>query len=379
MLREGPKFVRIGLMLRHYEQHFGGVRVYTRELVTALLKLKTPHEFVLFYRNRSQASSFAHCANVTEVLLPYRPRLWWDQVTLPYVARSYGLDVLFNPKYSIPLQIDCPTAWVCHGLDWFVMPWASRRIDRINHRFMVPRYAAKAHAIIAVSETTRRHVIEFLKVPAEKVHTIYSGVDEVFRRPIDAHAACAVRTRYNLPQRFLLYVGALYPPKNFTRLIQAYAKVGPDRGIHLVIAGGENRFLAGHEVMLPERLGLRQWVHKLGWIEHQELPPLYALAEALLLPSLFEACPLPVLEAMAMGCPIVTADRYGMLELAGDAAAYVNPENIEAIATGIARLADDPILRTKLIARGIRQASAMSWERCAAQTLKVLEGTAQRR
>jgi glycosyltransferase involved in cell wall biosynthesis len=371
--------VRIGLMLRHFEQHFGGVRVYTTELVTALLKLKTPHEFVLFYKNRSQASSFSHCNNVTEVLLPYRPRLWWDQITLPYVARSYGLDVLFNPKYSIPLSLDCPATWVCHGLDWFVMPWASRWIDRINHRFMVPRYAAKADAIIAVSETTRRHVIDFLKVPAEKVHTIYSGVDEVFRKPVDAGTSGAVRARYNLPERFFLYVGALYPPKNFTRLIQAYAKIGPAREIHLVVAGGENRFLSGHEVMLPEKLGLQRWVHKLGWIEHRELPPLYALAEALLLPSLFEACPLPLLEAMAVGCPIVTADRHGMLELAGDAAVLVNPESVDDIATGIARLADDRMLRSTLIKKGIERAGDMSWERCAIQTLQVLEATAQRR
>ena len=79
------------------------------------------------------------------------------------------------PKYSLPLRAGCPTAWVCHGLDWYVMPWASRRIDRLSHKFLVPRYARKADAIIAVSEITREHVIEFLPIPAERVFTRLFG------------------------------------------------------------------------------------------------------------------------------------------------------------------------------------------------------------
>src|SRR5687767_10782436 len=131
-------------MLRHYEQHFGGVRVYTHELVKALVGMPTEHEFVLFYQEPKPTNNFTHHARVTEVTLPHRPRLWWDQITLPRAVRRQGIDVLFNTKYSMPLTIECPTAWVCHGLDWYVMPWASRWVDRLNHQLMVPRYAAKA-------------------------------------------------------------------------------------------------------------------------------------------------------------------------------------------------------------------------------------------
>ncbi len=147
------------------------------------------------------------------------------------------------------------------------MPWASRRIDRLSHKFLVPRYARKADAIIAVSEITREHVIEFLPIPAERVFTVYSGVDDSFRQPTAPEARVQLQKRYDLPSRFFLYSGAIYPPKNFTRLVQAYAKVGPAAGISLVIAGGENRFLSEHELKVPDEMGLTPWVKWLGWVD----------------------------------------------------------------------------------------------------------------
>jgi glycosyltransferase involved in cell wall biosynthesis len=253
------------------------------------------------------------------------------------------------------------------------MPWGSRRLDRLSHSLLVPRYAHKANAIIAVSETVRDHALQYLDLQPEKVHVVHSGAHERFRVPATPELRRALQKRLNLPDRFVLFVGALYPPKNFTRLIRAYATVGPSRGCHLVVAGGTDRFLAAHEVQLGRKLGLRKWVHEIGWLAHEELPALYSLATGLLLPSLYEACPLPIIEAMAAGCPIVTSDRYGTAELAGDAAVLVDPENLESIANGIARLLDNAELQGVLAARGRDRAASMTWESAARQTLGVLE------
>jgi glycosyltransferase involved in cell wall biosynthesis len=236
--------VRIGIMLRHYDQHGGGVKVYTQRLLRALLDLKSGHEFVFLYRNPSLVGTYGDEPAVQELALPARSVLTWDQIAVPAAVRRQGIDLLYNPKYSIPLAAGCPSVWVCHGLDWYVMPWASRRIDRLSHQFLVPRYASKAAAIIAVSEVTRQHVMEYLHVGPDRVITVYSGVDDVFRQPPDEKRLAEVRAKYALPDRFLLYAGAIYPPKNFTRLIRAYASVGPARRIPLVVAGGENRFLS---------------------------------------------------------------------------------------------------------------------------------------
>jgi O-antigen biosynthesis alpha-1,2-mannosyltransferase len=360
-------------MLRHYDQHGGGVRVYTRRLLRALLDLRSEHEFVLLYRNPELVGTYRGEHGVEELALSARSFLGWDQVAVPAAVRRHGIDLLFNPKYSIPLLAPCPSVWVCHGLDWYVMPWASRFVDRLSHRFLVPRYASRADAIIAVSEITRQHVMQFLGVPPEQVVTVYSGVDDVFRQTPDATRLGEIRAKYSLPDRFLLYAGAIYPPKNFTRLIQAYAQVGPARGIPLVVAGGENRFLSERELREPEALGIADWVRWPGWVEQEDLAAMYTLAEALLLPSLFESCGLPVLEAMAAGCPVVTADRYGTKELAEGAAVLVNPDSVESITDGIRRVLDDATLRNELLAAGRLRSQSFHWRRCATETLRVLE------
>jgi glycosyltransferase involved in cell wall biosynthesis len=360
-------------MLRHYDQHMGGVRVYTRRLLGALLELRSEHEFVFLYRSPALVGTYSVHAGVEEVALPARTVLGWDQIAVPRAVRRHRIDVLFNPKYSIPLRAPCPSVWVCHGLDWYVMPWGSRIVDRLSHRFLVPRYAARADVILAVSEVTREHVMQYLPVPPEKVVTVYSGVDDGFRRPVDEARLRAVRAKYSLPERFLLYAGAVYPPKNFTRLVRAYARVGPERGIPLVIAGGENRFLSEGELREPEALGIGEWVRRPGWVEQEELAAFYALAEALLLPSLFESCGLPVLEAMASGCPVVTANRYGTKELAAGAAVLVEPEDVESIAAGIRAVLDDQALRSRLIAAGHERSRSFTWNRCARETLAALE------
>jgi len=365
--------VRIGVMLRHYDQHGGGVRVYTQRLLQALLELRTGHQFVFLYRNPALVGTYAPWPEVEEVALPARSVLSWDQIAVPSAARRLGIDLLFNPKYSIPLLAPCPSVWVCHGLDWYVMPWGSRLTDRMSHRFLVPRYAAKAGAILAVSEVTREHVMHYLKVEPDRVVTVYSGVDDVFRRPLSESRLNQIRQKYSLPERFLLYAGAIYPPKNFTRLVRAYAQVGPGRGIPLVVAGGENRFLSEGELREPEALGIREWVRWPGWIEQEDLAGFYALAEALLLPSIFESCGLPVLEAMAAGCPVVTADRYGTKELAEGAAVLVDPESVDSIATGVRRVLEDRSLRAELVAAGRVRSRDFTWQRCAAGTIEVLE------
>ena len=158
--------------------------------------------------------------------------------------------------------------------------------------------------------------------------------------------------------------------------MQAYAKVGPAAGISLVIAGGENRFLSEHELKVPDDMGLTPWVKWLGWVDPGLLPTLYQMAEVLLLPSLFESYGLPIVEAMASGCPVLTADRYGTKEIAGDAALLVNPESVDDIAGGMYRLAHEPALRARLIAAGRERVGPLTWARCAEQTLEVLENIA---
>jgi glycosyltransferase involved in cell wall biosynthesis len=123
-------------------------------------------------------------------------------------------------------------------------------------------------------------------------------------------------------------------------------------------------------------LGIADWVRWPGWIDQEELAGFYAMADALLLPSLFESCGLPVLEAMAAGTPVVTADRYGTHELAEGAAMLVDPESVDSIADGIRRVLEDTQLRMRLIAAGEERSRPFEWRRTAEDTLTVLERVA---
>ncbi len=363
--------MRIGVLLRHYNQHGGGVWVYTRNIVSWLLDLDTEDEFVFFYREPELLGTYADHPNVREVVVRAPHRLLWDQSAVVRAAERESVNVLFNPKYSVPLRAKCRTVFVCHGLDWYVMPWGSRWIDRLNHRYLVPRFVRKADAIIAVSQTTKEHLHEYLYVPEEKVRVVYHGVEERFRQPVSGEELEAVRRRYSLPERYFLYVGQIYPPKNFGRLVRAYAEVGPRQGVHLVVAG-RHAFLCRRELALPRTLGIENWVKWLGWVSRDTLPALYTGAEALLLPSLYEACPSPPLEAMACGCPVITSNRYGCVEVAGHAALLVDPENLEEIARAMERVLQDGELRSRLIAAGRQRVTGFTWDRCARETLEVL-------
>jgi glycosyltransferase involved in cell wall biosynthesis len=157
-------------------------------------------------------------------------------------------------------------------------------------------------------------------------------------------------------------------------LLRAYAKVGPERGIYLVVAG-EHRWLCEEELALVDRLGISPWIVFPGWIEHDDLPAFYSLAEALVMPSLYEACPSPILESMSSGCPVVTSNRYGTLELSGNAAVLVDPDDIESIAEGMRRIMDERDLRLHLIEAGRERARSFTWAKCAQETLRVLEDT----
>lgn len=361
-------------MLRHMGQHGGGVLEYTHNLLREMLALDSPHEFVLLCQEPGWLDfcDNGHEGRVRKLVLGKSPSIMWDQWRVLKAEKKEKLDIIFNPKYSLPLLSRSHTVFVCHGLDWYVMPWASKLMDRLNHRYLIPRYSRKAAAIIAVSNTAKQHMIEYLGVEEERLHTVYLGVDEAFGRPVPPGELEQVRRAYALPDRFFLYCGQIYPPKNFGRLIQAYAQVGPELGISLVVAGSHT-WRCEDEIALIDQLGISQWVLWPGWIDHKFLPTFYALAEALALPSLYEAFGIPLLEAMASGCPIVTSNRYGTAELAGEAAVLVNPEEVESIADGMRSIVSDQNLRQQLIGAGRERAKEFSWEKCARETLKVLE------
>jgi len=346
--------------------------------------MDTPHEFVFMYQNPNLIGTYTRNGHgrIKEVAVKAPHMFLWDQWTPYKFGKREHFDIVFNPKFSVPFLTDCPGVFVSHGCDWCVISLGEPLSDRLNQRYLVPRYTHKASATIAVSNTTRDHVIQFLKMPPENVYTIYHGIDEPVREKLPEDTLQEIRQRYQLPDKYVLYCGQIYPSKNFGRLIQAYAKIGPRLGIPLVVAGKvtkEHQQDCDPQVALIDTLGISKWVLRPGWVGRQDLPGLYQMAEALLFPSLYESFGMPIPEAMASGCPVVTSNRYGTEEIAGGAAVLVDPEDVESIAGGIELILTDSERRQRLITAGYERSRVFSWRKCAEQTLEVLVRVASQR
>jgi glycosyltransferase involved in cell wall biosynthesis len=177
-----------------------------------------------------------------------------------------------------------------------------------------------------------------------------------------------VRRRYKLPDNpYVFSVGTVQPRKNYVRLIEALATLGPAfEDVHLVIAGGRG-WLDAPIYQAVDSHGLARRVHFTGFVQDEDLPALYADSVCLAYPSLYEGIGLPVLEAMACGVPVVTSNVSSMPEIAGDAALLVDPYNGEELAGALRRVLSQESLRADLIARGREQAAYFTWERAAQQ------------
>jgi glycosyltransferase involved in cell wall biosynthesis len=233
---------------------------------------------------------------------------------------------------------------------------------------VTPRSAQRAGAVIAVSEATKRDLVELYDLPPEKIHVVPHGVSTRFT-PLGEPADEAIRLRYRLPAGpFILSVGTLQPRKNYLRLVRALAAM--HHPAHLVIAGGTG--WAYEKVRAEvERLGLWKQVTFAGFAGEADLPGLYRLASVFAYPALYEGFGLPVLEAMACGTAVVTSNVSSLPEAAGEAALLVDPLDERAIAHALDHLLGDEMLRARLVEKGLARAAEFTWERAARRTLEV--------
>lgn len=370
--------LRIGVMLRALDER-GGVGVYTRGILRELLALDTRDEYVLYYRDRANLGRHADRANVEERVVDGGFNGLWDQVALPLAARKDGLDVLFHPKFTVPLAAPCPTVMVLHGADWLI-PEQARYYPARNvaaMRVLLPIWCRRATRILSVSQLTTDNINAALDLPPGKVRTTYFAPARHFAPVTDPDRLARVRELYSLPDRFVLSLSKTTggSRKNAAVMLAAFGRAA-DRVEHDLVVGGRGceRFRAEYE--LPgDGWGAR--VHFPGWIAQEDLPAVYSLADLYLYPSNLEAFPIPITEAMACGTPIVTSDANGLVEIAGDAALLVDHTDPAAIAEAVVRVLGDAVLARSLSARGLARSELFTWDECARLTLESIRAAAR--
>lgn len=350
----------------------GGIAVYTRNILESMLRLDSSHEYVVFYQNKAHLGQYSRYENVKEVFIPAYGKLLWDQVAVPYHAFKEKVDIIFHTKFAVPLLAHCKTVMVLHGSERFVYPEFAYKSDRLFTRTLFRLYLRHATAIISVCENARKDVIRLLKINPEKITTTHLSRASHFKTMGNYAFLASVREKYNLPSRFILNVGLIYPGKNIRNLLKALKLVRQKEDIKLVLVGTGKRMYKD-DLDLIEELELTDHVLLPGYIPHEDLVGVYNLAEVLAFPSFYECFPAPPLEANACGCPVVTSRTGGTREAAGDAALYVEPTDVEEIADAIVRVLIDSELRRKLIENGFHNVKRFSWEKTARQTLDVFE------
>lgn len=295
-------------------------------------------------------------------------RVLWEQIMQPAALWRLHPDLVHALAFVAPVLNRVPTVVTVYDLSFVHYPGALPAARRLYLRLLTRHSCQRARRIIAISDSTARDLVATLGLASDKIDVAAPGVGEQFYPLPDAEIE-AFRQRYELPERFLLFVGTLEPRKNLPMLLRAYAQLpASDRAaVHLILAGGKG-WMYEDVFRTIEEEGLGDTVHLPGYVNADTLPLWYNAAEALVFPSLFEGFGLPILEAMACGTPVLVSNVSSLPEAAGDAGFCLPPDNESAWTDALAHTIHHSDWRENAGEKGHARASFFTWASTAAQT-----------
>jgi len=368
--------MRITVDLSSAIHHRAGIGRYAEELTWALLASRLADEqfraFGVGTMRQFLASSFGA---LPFQALPLSNKEWRARVMVAHHLCLAGdaliapSDVFIATDHVLPYLKQTLSVFILYDLTYLSFPATHLPLNRWFLRWMMPRFLRTADAVVTISESSRRDALNHYPFAGFKLHVIYGGVNPRFHRVTDPARLDALRRHYQLPDRFVLYVGTLEPRKNLPTLLQAFQQAALD-GVQLVIAG-KRGWLYGDTLAQIQNLGLTPKVRELGFVPEGDLPGLYTLAEVFAFPSLYEGFGLPVLEALACGTPVIASNTSSLPEVAGSAALLVPPDDVRGWANALIQVMQNPALRADLQKRGPSQAALFTWE-TAAQQMRML-------
>lgn len=358
--------------------HKAGLGRYAQDLTAALLAVDTRNTYAAFFNEPQTAQVAPPLDRLPRLTVARTTKPWRMSVLLSHLLRrsqdsvAPGMDIFHATDHLLPRFVGVRTVFTLHDLAFQACPETHTRLNRTFLRVGMPLFLRAADAIIAVSQWTKSDAVRLYGIPEENITVIAEGVHPRFQPP-QSGAVAAVRAKYGLPQRAVLYVGTIEPRKNLNVLLDAFAilRRHPENAdLRLVMVGKKGWLYEPFFAHLRE-LGLDNEVIFPGFVADDDLPALYGAASVFVYPSLFEGFGLPVLEAMACGAPVVCSNASSLPEVAGDAALMVAPHDTAGLAAAMQRVLSDAELRDRLSALGLAQARRFTWEEAARQTAAV--------
>ncbi len=373
--------MNIGIDIRPLmDKNRTGVGEYTHELLNAVFKLDKVNQYFLFSNSRKDVSvpqwkqDNVHHMHVrwpnkllnVLILVFKRPRL--DRM----IARRCGtkkLDYFLSPNLNFTsLSRGVKHILTVHDLSFKFLPECFSLKRRWWHRMLNPKkQCKKADIILVPSKSTKQDLVECYSIGEKKIKLMYPGLSSIFSKQ-DLEGRDIV-SKYNLPQKFILFLGTIEPRKNIKGIVRAYEKSNLlSKGWSLIIAGG----LGWKYEDILQDIEKTAGVEYIGYIDAVDKPVLYRLADLFIYPSLYEGFGLPVLEAMASSTPVVTSNRSSLTEVVGESALLVNPYNVEEMSGGLEMVLNDQELKDEFVRRGERRGEGFVWEETANKFTSIL-------
>jgi glycosyltransferase involved in cell wall biosynthesis len=364
---------------RVINDHFPGIGRYAYHLTGALAQRGDVRLTVLYHPGlasmRYDLAALARSAPaITLHPIAIAPFTLAEQTRLAPLACTLKADVWHSLYYIMPffrLPRFAPVVLTVYDLIPLVLPqyWSpqNRVIFRLAHILAL----RAARRVITLSESARQDLQHYFgaRARSDRISVIPGAADEHFK-PLTTDAITAIRERYHVPQRYVLYVGINKPPKNLVRLIEAFARVAKQVEHDCVIAGAwDDRYPEAKQRAAELQIDRR--VRFLGPIADADLPGLYNGADWFITASLYEGFGLPALEAMACGTPVLCSNTSSLPEVVGDAAVLFDPTDVEVIARALEQALSDRVLRDRLREQGLQRAAQFTWSHAAAQTAEI--------
>ncbi len=311
-------------------------------------------------------------------------KVWFEQVTFPRICAHLGADVAHVPYWAPPIVPSVPTVVTIHDLiPLLLRDYRGGLLQRLYTAF-VSATAQNAALALTDSKASRRDILTHLNLSPERVRAIPLAADDRYS-PEPGPDDAAIRARYGLPERYVLYLGGFDVRKNLATVLHTYRWAGPAIGEEcpLVIAGRlpqqDSHFTPNPRRLLREQGVDRKFVHFIGFVEESDKPAIYRSAVAFVFPSRYEGFGLPPLEALACGTPVVGSDVASLPEVVGDAGVLLPPDDAQGMAGALIQLAVDGTFRAEMRRRALAQAARFSWERTAQETIAAYQSAVSKR
>jgi glycosyltransferase involved in cell wall biosynthesis len=375
--------VAINLLTDDPENPSGAHWFWTRVIPEVAKRLDSGEELHLLVSPKSRHLHQGYGPNVSYITYPWsnerrKLRTLSEHLYSPLRLPLSHIDV-FSTLMAPVVNVSWSPVIHMKTMHAFTAPDSVAPLTRAYRRMSYPRSARVAEAIIINSESLRSEIENYLKVDARKLKLIYEAVDHDLFKPGDADAARAQIRSHGVTKRFVLFVSSLWPYKNADGLLRAWAQARGelgDRQLAIVGPGRDEKYAASLHSLAAE-LGIAEDVVFVGGVPLEETVRFYQAADVFVYPSFNETFGLPILEAMACGCPVVTSDTSAMPETAGGAAVLSDPSDPASIARSILEAVGPG--RDRLRDAGLRRAAQFTWGATAASTLDVYREVADRR